>query len=187
MVCDNDGLYSNTMQWDDTGTHYGVMILFEAEDDINSGRIIGAVLEGCPNASDDTGTDITMSGGSTICYNPTIINNIDIASLKTTTVAAVPGTVEEIAGDSPDGWDRLSLHEAIPAGNLPSWIEGSELQSREQLAVVFDLGHVGQMRARGAHHATGSPCGDPCGGERAHRVPASPARRPFSPEHVAER
>ncbi len=98
MVCDNDSLYSNTMQWDDTGTYYGVMILFEAEDDINSGSIVGAVLEGCPKASDDTGTDITMSGGS-ICYNPTVINNINIASLKTTTVAAMPGTLQEIAGE----------------------------------------------------------------------------------------
>jgi Tfp pilus assembly protein PilX len=99
MVCDNDSLYSNTMQWNDTGTYYGVMILFEAEDDINSGSIVGAVLEGCPKASDDTGTDITMSGSATICYNPTIINNINIASLKTTTVAAMPGTLQEIAGE----------------------------------------------------------------------------------------
>jgi hypothetical protein len=90
---------SNTMQWNDTGTYTGVMILFEAEDDINSGSIVGAVLEGCPKASDDTGTDITMSGGSTICYNPTVINNINIASLKTTTVAAMPGTLQEIAGE----------------------------------------------------------------------------------------
>lgn len=99
MVCDNDSLYSNTMQWDDTGTYYGVMILFEAEDDITSGSIVGAVLEGCPKASDDTGTDITMSGSSTICYNPAVIDDIDIASLQTTSVAAVPGTFQELAGE----------------------------------------------------------------------------------------
>jgi hypothetical protein len=75
------------------------MILFEAEDDITSGSIVGAVLEGCPKASDDTGTDITMSGSSTICYNPAVIDDIDIASLQTTSVAAVPGTFQELAGE----------------------------------------------------------------------------------------
>ena len=48
MQCDNDGLYSNELHWDSTGTYTGLMILFEAEAEITTGTIDGAVLEGCP-------------------------------------------------------------------------------------------------------------------------------------------
>ncbi len=100
MVCDNDGLYSNEMEWNNTGTYYGVMILFEAEAKITAGNITGAVMEGCPYVSgSDTGTDLTLSNNATICYNPTIINNINIASLRTTTVAPVPGSWQELSGE----------------------------------------------------------------------------------------
>ncbi len=76
MQCDNDNLYTNTCQWASTGTFYGLMILYEAEMQITGGNngttpnVMGAVLEGCPANSTDTGTDLTLTGNSSICYNP---------------------------------------------------------------------------------------------------------------------
>jgi hypothetical protein len=96
MQCDNDGLYSNTMQYNSTGTYTGLMILFEAECDINSGSIVGAVMEGCPKASDDTGNDLTLSGSSTICYNQTVINNCTSDSLTTTSSGVVAGSWQQL-------------------------------------------------------------------------------------------
>jgi hypothetical protein len=104
MQCDNDGLYSNTMQWDSTGEYFGLMILFEAEACITGGNdgthpnIMGAVLEGTPSGGGDSGTDITMSGNSSICYNQAVINNCTSDSLRTVTIAPVPGTWEQIKG-----------------------------------------------------------------------------------------
>ena len=104
MQCDNDGLYSNTCQWASTGTFNGLMILFEAEINISGGNngtnpnVMGAVLEGCPQASGDTGTDLTLSGNSSVCYNPTVINNIHLNSLTTTATQPVSGTWQELAG-----------------------------------------------------------------------------------------
>ncbi len=96
MQCDNDGLYSNTMQYSSTGTFTGLMILFEAECDINSGQIMGAVMEGTPAASDDTGTDLTLSGSATICYNQTVINNCTSDSLTTTSTGVVAGSWQQL-------------------------------------------------------------------------------------------
>jgi hypothetical protein len=99
MQCDNDELYSNTCEWASTGTYYGIMILFEASIDIsgNSGvsvpNIVGSVMEGTPNA-----TDITMSSSSDVCYNQTVIDNCTSDSLKTTVVAPVPGTWQQLKG-----------------------------------------------------------------------------------------
>ncbi|MGZ4198691.1 MAG: hypothetical protein ACXVP1_00735 [Thermoleophilia bacterium] len=94
MQCDNDGLYSNTCQWSTTGTYYGLMVLFEAPINITgSAKIEGAVLEGTPVT-----TDITMSGSSTIVYNQKVIDNCTSDSLKTTVIAAVPGTWQELKG-----------------------------------------------------------------------------------------
>ena len=104
MQCDNDGLYSNTCQWASSGTFNGLMILFEAEINISGGNngtnpnVMGAVLEGCPQASGDTGTDLTLSGNSSICYDPAVINNIHLNSLTTTATQPVSGTWQELAG-----------------------------------------------------------------------------------------
>jgi hypothetical protein len=60
---------------------------------------MGAVLEGTPYVSgSDTGTDLTLSSNSSICYNQAVINNCTSDSLKTTTIAPVPGTWQQIAG-----------------------------------------------------------------------------------------
>ena len=99
MQCDNDGLYSNTCEWCSTGTYYGLMVLFEAPIDIGaksgtaSAKIEGAVLEGTPVT-----TDITMYNNSTIMYNQKVIDNCTSDSLKTTVIAAVPGTWQELKG-----------------------------------------------------------------------------------------
>jgi hypothetical protein len=105
MQCDNDNLYSNHLEWASNGTYYGLMILFEAEAYITGGNdgthpnIMGAVLEGTPYVSgSDTGTDLTLSSNSSICYNQAVINNCTSDSLKTTTIAPVPGTWQQIAG-----------------------------------------------------------------------------------------
>jgi Tfp pilus assembly protein PilX len=97
MQCDNDNLYSNHMEYSSTGTYTGLMILFEAEAYINSGSIVGAVMEGTPYVSGtDTGTDLTLSGSSTICYNQTVINNCTSDSLTTTSTGVVAGSWQQL-------------------------------------------------------------------------------------------
>ena len=125
MQCDNDGLYNNTCCWDSQGTYYGLMILFEAEccisgyattdghgyshssnapsgtplgNDGTHPNVMGAVLEGCPSGGGDSGTDLTLSNNSSICYNPTVINNIGLNSILSTTIQPVAGTWQQIQG-----------------------------------------------------------------------------------------
>jgi hypothetical protein len=105
MQCDNDNGYVNTCGWASTGETFGLMIIFEAECVISGSpgggvpNIDGAVLEGAPYVSgSDTGTDLTLSGSASICYDPAVINNIGLNSILTTTIAPVPGTWEEIKG-----------------------------------------------------------------------------------------
>ena len=96
MQCDNDNLYSNELHWDSTGTFTGLMILFEAEAELTSGTVNGAVLEGTPYVSGtDTGTDLTMNN-ATICYNQTVINNCTSDNLRTTTTGVVPGSWQQL-------------------------------------------------------------------------------------------
>ena len=47
--------------------------------------------------ADDTGTDLYMSGGSTICYNQTVINNCSSDSIRTTVTAVVPGSWQQLS------------------------------------------------------------------------------------------
>jgi hypothetical protein len=97
MQCDNDNLYSNTCQWNNIGKYYGLMILFEAEMNITAGNVTGAVLEGCPYKSgSDSGTDLTMSGNSSICYNQAVIDNCTSDALKTTVTQVVPGSWQQL-------------------------------------------------------------------------------------------
>ncbi len=97
MQCDNDGLYSNTCEWASTGTFSGLMILFEADIEITGSssvpNVVGAVLEGTP-----VDTDITMSGNASICYNQTVINNIGLDTIMTTTIQPVPGSWQQLKG-----------------------------------------------------------------------------------------
>ena len=95
MQCDNDSLYSNTGQWLGTGTYYGLMIAFEAEMNITGGTVKGAVLEGTPYNSSDSGTDLTLSN-ATICYNQTVIDNCTSDSLRTTTTGVIPGSWQQL-------------------------------------------------------------------------------------------
>ena len=97
MQCDNDNLYSNHLEYSSTGTYTGLMILFEAEAYLNSGQVVGAVMEGTPYVSGtDTGTDLTLSGSSSICYNQTVINNCTSDSLTTTSTGVVAGSWQQI-------------------------------------------------------------------------------------------
>ena len=61
-------------------------------------NVDGAVLEGCPSGGGDTGTDLTLSNNSSICYDPTVIANIGLNSILTTSIQAVPGTWQEVKG-----------------------------------------------------------------------------------------
>ncbi len=97
MQCDNDNLYSNHLEYSSTGTYTGLMILFEAEAYLNSGQIMGALMEGTPYVSGtDTGTDLTLSGSASICYNQTVINNCTSDSLTTTATGVVAGSWQQL-------------------------------------------------------------------------------------------
>jgi hypothetical protein len=93
MFCDNDNLYPHTTTWQSVGTYYGLMISFEAGFTITNSTIIGAVMNGCPDPSDQA---IALSN-ATICYNQTIINAIGLNSLTTTSVNVVPGSWEQLS------------------------------------------------------------------------------------------
>ena len=92
MACDNDNQYPHTTTWNSTGTTYGLMISFEAGFTITNSKIVGAVMNGCPNPSDQA---IALSN-STICYNQSVINAIGLNSMKTVSTNVVPGSWEQL-------------------------------------------------------------------------------------------
>ena len=107
MQCDNDGLYSNTCDWANKGTFYGLMVLMEAVINISGGdgtlahpSIMGAIFEGTPYKSGTTAStsDITLSGKSTVAYNQAIIDKVANVSVRTTTtiVQIVPGSWQQL-------------------------------------------------------------------------------------------
>ena len=92
MACDNNNLYPHTTTWQSTGTTYGLMISFEAGFTISNGTVIGAVMNGCPDPSDQS---IALSN-ATICYDQAIINAIGLNSLKTVSTGVVPGSWQQL-------------------------------------------------------------------------------------------
>ena len=134
MQCDNDGLYSNTFQYNGTGTFTGLMVLFEAPFNMTSGNVVGAVLEGTP-----VDNDITMSGSSSICYNQTAIDHCTSDSLRTTTVTAVPGS-----------WQQLVELNRVTATALRRRrdSDGKEGRAAESAARPFSSSAAAQRAAR---------------------------------------
>jgi hypothetical protein len=108
MMCDNDGLYSNTCEWGSSGTFNGLMVVMEAVIQITGGdgslahpSIMGAIFEGTPYVSGTTAStsDITLSGKSTVAYNQSIIDKVASIAITTTTttVQVVPGSWQQLS------------------------------------------------------------------------------------------
>ena len=97
MQCDNDNLYTNTMDWRSTGTFTGLMAVMEAafSGQNNTGRptIVGAIF--CIK-------DITLSGNTSVCYNQAVLENIQSTAITstTTTTTTVPGSWQEVSPGS---------------------------------------------------------------------------------------
>ena len=108
MMCDNDGLYSNTCEWGSSGTFYGLMVVMEAVIQITGGdgtlahpSIEGAIFSGTPYVSGTTAStsDITLTGNSTVVYDQAVIDKVSNASITTTTttIQAVPGSWQQLS------------------------------------------------------------------------------------------
>ena len=100
MVCDNDGLYTQTALWNSTGQFYGLMILFEAGITIQNGNatkpaVVGSVL----TIGGDNG--LKMNNNAQIAYCQDVIDWVFFPTVSTSTVTqTVPGTWQEL---SPSG------------------------------------------------------------------------------------
>ena len=103
MQCDNDGLYSNTCQWANTGTYTGLMVIMEAPivisgtDDGTHPRIIGSVMAGTP-----VSTDITLSGNASVEYDQRVVQNLPAnlqSILRTNSTDTVPGTWQQLSAN----------------------------------------------------------------------------------------
>jgi hypothetical protein len=96
MQCDNDSLYTNTMEWGSTGTFTGLMAVMEAAFTGNSSTgsplVVGAVF--CIK-------DITITGNTSVCYNQAVLENIQSTAITTTTTTTtvVPGTWQEVSAN----------------------------------------------------------------------------------------
>lgn len=97
MVCDNDNLYSNTMEWGSTGTFYGLMVVMEAQVRLTGGNtgppnIVGALF---------CAFDVTITANTSVCYNQTVIDNVTQSAITeiTTTRDTVPGTWQELSAN----------------------------------------------------------------------------------------
>ena len=106
MMCDNDGLYSNTCEWGSTGTFCGLMVIMEAVIQVTGGdgthpSIEGAIFCGTPYISGTTAStnDITLSGASTVAYNQAVLDKCINTGITTTTT-----TVQTVSGS----WQQLS-------------------------------------------------------------------------------
>jgi len=92
MVCDNDGLYTNTCLWGSNGTFTGLMVLMEAGINLPGGNgsqtdFVGAIF---------SIKDITFGGNTGVCYNQTVIDNLSNLT-STTSTSQIPGTWQELS------------------------------------------------------------------------------------------
>jgi hypothetical protein len=102
MQCDNDGLYSNTCQWANTGTFTGLIVIMEAPivisgtNDGTHPTIVGSVMAGTP-----VPTDITLSSNASVAYDQRVIENLPAnlqSILRTNTTDTVPGSLQQLQG-----------------------------------------------------------------------------------------
>jgi Tfp pilus assembly protein PilX len=97
MVCDNDGLYTQTCNWGSTGQFYGLMIMLEAGIDLQNGNaskpaVVGSVL----TIGGDNGLEI-MSNAQ-IAYCQDVIDSVFLPITSTSTITqTVAGTWQELS------------------------------------------------------------------------------------------
>jgi len=101
MVCDNDGLYTQTAQWNSTGQFTGLMILFEAGITLQNGNatkpaVVGSVL----TIGGDNG--LKINNNAQIAYSQDVIDWVFFPTVSTSTVTqTVPGTWQELSPNGP--------------------------------------------------------------------------------------
>jgi hypothetical protein len=101
MVCDNDGLFTQTAQWGSTGQFYGLMILFEAGITLQNGNatkpaVVGSVL----TIGGDNG--LRINNNAQIAYCQDVIDWVFFPTVSTSTVTqTVPGTWQELSPRGP--------------------------------------------------------------------------------------
>lgn len=101
LVCDNDGLYTQTAQWNSTGQFTGLMILFEAGITLQNGNatkpaVVGSVL----TIGGDNG--LKINNNAQIAYSQDVIDWVFFPTVSTSTVTqTVPGTWQELSPSGP--------------------------------------------------------------------------------------
>jgi hypothetical protein len=94
MCCDNDNLYTNTMEWGSTGTFTGLMAVMEA-------AFTGTSSSGVPTVVGSVFCvkDLSISGNTSVCYNQSVIDHIQSNAITTTTTTTtvIPGTWQEVS------------------------------------------------------------------------------------------
>ena len=101
MVCDNDGFYTQTANWNSTGQFTGLMILFEAGITIQNGNatkpaVVGSVL----TIGGDNG--LKLNNNAQIAYCQDVIDWVFFPTVSTSTVTqTVPGTWQELPPNGP--------------------------------------------------------------------------------------
>ena len=108
FVCDNNGIYPQVVEWTDTGTYFGLMVINESTIDFSDDTSLtyptveGAVFAGCPydptHTSGMSMSDIVLNDSCSIAYNQAVVGAIATSSLKTTTTVTqtVPGSWQQL-------------------------------------------------------------------------------------------
>ena len=108
FVCDNNGIYPQVVDWEDTGTYYGLMVInestidFSGDTNANTPTVEGAVFAGCPydptHTSGMSMSDIVLNDSCTVAFNEAVVGAIATSSLKTTTTITqtVPGSWQQL-------------------------------------------------------------------------------------------
>jgi hypothetical protein len=101
MVCDNDGLYTQTGNWGSTGQFYGLMVFMEAGIKITTGNVSKpAVVGSVMSIGGDYG--VTVDGNAQVAYCQDVIDAVSGTLVTTsTTTQAVPGTWQELSPNEP--------------------------------------------------------------------------------------
>ncbi len=111
FMCDNNGIYPQVVDWQSTGTYYGLMVInestirFSGQTNSSIRTVEGAVFAGCPYDPTVTTTmsqsDIVLQDYCSIAYNQTVVGSISTSSLKTTTTVTqtVPGSWQQLPVD----------------------------------------------------------------------------------------
>ena len=101
MVCDNDGYYTQTVNWGSTGQFTGLMILFEAGITLSNGNPIApAVVGSVLTIGGDNG--LRIEDNAQIAYCQDVVDWVFFPTVSTSTVTqTVPGTWQELSAGSP--------------------------------------------------------------------------------------